>query len=74
MRLDDQKKTDDEMIKHDHENESFQTTFVKDNLNRIFQITSHISKQNAKHVINILAQQTVSIFITANKFSSKRVH
>ncbi len=74
MKLDDQKKTDDEMIKHDHENESSQTIFARNNLNRIFQITSHISKQNAKHVIDILSQQTVSILITANKFSSEKVH
>jgi hypothetical protein len=74
VKLDDQKKTDDEMIKHDHENESSQTIFARNNLNRIFQITSHISKQNAKHVIDILSQQTVSILITANKFSSEKVH
>jgi hypothetical protein len=74
MRLNDQKKTDDEMIKHDHENEPFQTIFAKNNLNRIFQITSHISRQNAKHVIDIFSQQTISVLITANKFSSEKIH
>jgi hypothetical protein len=49
-------KIDDEMIKHDHENKSFKQFLQKTNLNRIFQITFHISKQNAKHVINIFSQ------------------
>jgi hypothetical protein len=74
VKLDDQKKTDDEMIKHDHENESSQTISAKNNLNRISQITSHISRQDAKHVIDILSQQTISVFITASKFSLKEVH
>jgi hypothetical protein len=74
MKLDSQE-TDDEMIKHDHENELFQNKSQQEiNLNRIFQITFHILKQNVKHVINILSQQFVSILTAANKFSSKRVH
>jgi aspartyl aminopeptidase len=52
------------MIEHDHENESSQTTSAKDNLNRISQITSHIPRQDAKHVIDILSQQTVSVLTT----------
>ncbi len=45
----------------------------KRNLNRISQITSHTSRQNAKHVISIFSQQLVSIF-TASKFLLKKVH
>jgi regulator of replication initiation timing len=65
-KLNDQK-IDDEMIKHDHENESSQKISARTNLNRIFQITFHTSRQNAKHVISIFSQQLVSIF-TASKF------
>jgi hypothetical protein len=68
------KKTDDEIIKHDHENELFKQSLQKTNLNRIFQITFHISRQIAKHVINILSQQTVSAFATASKLLSKKAH
>jgi hypothetical protein len=74
VKLDGQKKTDDEMIKHDDENESSQTTSARNNLNRISQIISHISRQDAKHVTDILSQQTVSVLTTASKLSSKRVH
>jgi regulator of replication initiation timing len=70
-RLNDQK-NDDEMIKHDHENESSQIISAKTNLNRISQITFHTLKQNAKHVISILSQQLVSIF-TASKFLLKEL-
>ncbi len=51
----------------------FKQSLQKTNLNRIFQITFYISRQNAKHVINILSQQFVLIF-TASKFSSKEAH
>jgi vacuolar-type H+-ATPase subunit B/Vma2 len=70
-RLNDQK-IDDEMIKHDHENESSQTISARTNLNRISQITSHTSRQNAKHVISIFSQQFVSVF-TASKFLLKKL-
>jgi hypothetical protein len=46
----------------------------KTNLNRISQITSHISRHDAKHVISILSQQFVSVFTTASKTSSERAH
>jgi hypothetical protein len=67
VRLDDQKKNwrwDDQTWSREW---IIQTTSAKDNLNRISQITSHISRQDAKHVISILSQQTVSAF-TASKF------
>jgi hypothetical protein len=44
------------MIKHDHENELLKQSLKKTNLNLIFQITFHISRQNAKHVINVYSQ------------------
>ncbi len=62
------------MIKHDHENESFKQFLQETNLNRISQITSHISRQDAKHVTSILSQQTVSALATASKFLSRKAH
>jgi hypothetical protein len=61
------------MIKHDHKNESFKQFLQRTNLNRISQITFHISRQDT-HVTSILSQQTVSALVTASKFSSKRAY
>jgi hypothetical protein len=49
----------DEMIKHDHENEFTEIFLQKKNLKSHFSITSHISRQNVKHVISIFTTNRV---------------
>jgi hypothetical protein len=49
------------MIKHDHENESLKQFLHEKNVNRISQITSHISRQDAtKQVTSIFATSRIS--------------
>ncbi len=51
----------------------FKQFLQKTNLNRISQITSHTSRQNAEHVINILSQAT-RLSIHRNSESSLKSH
>ncbi len=51
----------------------FKQFLQRTNLNRIFQITFHISRQDAKHVINIFSQ-AIRLNIHRNNESSLKSH
>jgi hypothetical protein len=56
-----QSNINDEMIKHDHENEFTKIFLQKENLKSHFSITFHISRQNATNqIINIFATSRIS--------------
>jgi hypothetical protein len=56
-----QSNINDEMIKHDHENEFTKIFLQEKNLKSHFSITFHISRQNAtKQIINIFAINRIS--------------
>jgi hypothetical protein len=61
-----QSNINDEMIKHDHENEFTEIFLQEKNLKSHFSITSHISRQDATN-------QVTSIFATSRIFREKRL-
>jgi hypothetical protein len=63
VRLNDQKKINDEMIKHDHENKSFQTIFAKNKFESHFlNYISHFETERKTRYQHILAATHLNIY------------